>query len=272
MEERYDFTSADGSMRYVSVVEPISGFAGCLVGHVSNPGEQFDEVRTGLDHLEFLVARHVELQEWADRLDELGIAHSGVKSLSYTDNAMLTFRDPDTVRDRDAGVGGLSLADIALPAGRRERRHRAGPRRGVHPGRTGLVVNVGRPGRAGQDAERARPRAVGSRGRVGVRDDRAHRRPAGVRTDRLDATAPWLSTRSGGPQPGSPSGRHRPHRGRRPADLRADGMAGAHRPRTPHDRPDRPDPRRRGRCRFDRRAARPRCRSHCDWHWPGNGP
>jgi glyoxylase I family protein len=98
MEERYDFASADGSMRYVSLVEPTSGFVLCLVGHASNPGEPFDEVRTGLDHLEFLVARHAELQEWADRLDELGIAHSGVKDLSYSDNAMLTFRDPDNIQ------------------------------------------------------------------------------------------------------------------------------------------------------------------------------
>lgn len=98
MQERYDFASADGHLRYISLIEPTSGFVLCLVGHASNAGELFDEVRTGLDHLEFLVARHADLQEWADRLDELGIAHSGVKELSYTDNAMLTFRDPDNIQ------------------------------------------------------------------------------------------------------------------------------------------------------------------------------
>ena len=98
MQERYDFASADGHMRYISLIEPTSGFVLCLVGHASNPGEPFDEVRTGLDHLEFLVARHEELQAWADRLDELGIAHSGINNLSYTDNAMLTFRDPDNIQ------------------------------------------------------------------------------------------------------------------------------------------------------------------------------
>jgi hypothetical protein len=33
-----------------------------------------------------------------DRLDALGIAHSGVKEPSYTPNAMLTFRDPDNIQ------------------------------------------------------------------------------------------------------------------------------------------------------------------------------
>jgi glyoxylase I family protein len=98
MQERYDFASADGNLRYISLIEPTSGFVLCLVGHASNPGEPFDEVRTGLDHLEFLVPRHDELLEWADRLDELGIGHSDVKNLSYTDNAMLTFRDPDNIQ------------------------------------------------------------------------------------------------------------------------------------------------------------------------------
>ena len=98
MQMRYDFSSADGHMRYISLVEPTSEFVLCLVAHASNSGEPFNEVRTGLDHLEFLVAGHAELQQWADRLDELGIAHSGVKDLSYTDNAMLTFRDPDNIQ------------------------------------------------------------------------------------------------------------------------------------------------------------------------------
>ncbi len=98
MQKRYDYLPAGGHMRYICLVEPGSEFVLCLVGHASNPGEPFNEVRTGLDHLEFLVARHEELQEWADRLDQLGIAHSGVKSLSYTDNAMLTFRDPDNIQ------------------------------------------------------------------------------------------------------------------------------------------------------------------------------
>jgi hypothetical protein len=55
-----------------------------------------------------------------------------------------------TVRDRDAGVGGLSLTDMPSPPGLRERRDRAGARRGVHSRRAGLADNMGRPHRASQ--------------------------------------------------------------------------------------------------------------------------
>jgi glyoxylase I family protein len=98
MEERYDYVSADGDMRYICLVEPSSGLVLCLVGHAANAGESFSEFSTGLDHLEFLVAEAGELHEWARRLDVLGVAHSGVKEPPYTLNAMLTFRDPDNIQ------------------------------------------------------------------------------------------------------------------------------------------------------------------------------
>ena len=98
MRQTYDHTSDDGSMRYICLVDPRSGFVLCLVGHAANTGEEFSEFRTGLDHLEFVVARRVDLVEWANRLDELGVEHSGVKELDYTPNSMVTFRDPDNIQ------------------------------------------------------------------------------------------------------------------------------------------------------------------------------
>jgi|SRR6266540_4927184 len=98
MRQRYDFMSDDGRMRYICLVEPNSELVLCLVGHAANPGEAFSEFRTGLDHLELLVASRDDLQEWANHLDELGIPHSGVKELDYTANAMVTFRDPDNIQ------------------------------------------------------------------------------------------------------------------------------------------------------------------------------
>ncbi|CAN5827350.1 VOC family protein [soil metagenome] len=98
MQQRYDFASTDGRMRYICLAEPSSGLVLCLVGHAANPGEAFSELRTGLDHLEFLVEHRDDLDEWAGRLDERGITHSGVKDLDYTPNAMLTFRDPDNIQ------------------------------------------------------------------------------------------------------------------------------------------------------------------------------
>ena len=44
------------------------------------------------------MAARADLDTWAERLDALGIAHSGVKQPSYTKNAMLTFRDPDNIQ------------------------------------------------------------------------------------------------------------------------------------------------------------------------------
>jgi glyoxylase I family protein len=98
MQERYDYVSADGGMRYICLVEPDSGLVLCLVGHAANASASFSEFHTGLDHLEFLVAEADELHQWAERLDALGVAHSGVKEPPYTPNAMLTFRDPDNIQ------------------------------------------------------------------------------------------------------------------------------------------------------------------------------
>jgi glyoxylase I family protein len=58
----------------------------------------FDERRSGLDHLEFIVPRRSDLDVWCARLDSLGIAHSGIKEPTYTTNAMITFRDPDNIQ------------------------------------------------------------------------------------------------------------------------------------------------------------------------------
>jgi glyoxylase I family protein len=94
----YDYAGEDGRLRYIALVEPESHLVLCLVGHREHSGEPFSEFRTGLDHLEFLVDRREDLDEWADRLDRLGITHSGVKEPGYTRNAMLTFRDPDNIQ------------------------------------------------------------------------------------------------------------------------------------------------------------------------------
>src|SRR5947209_9498686 len=98
LEQRYDHTSEDEQLRYVVVQNLAIGFILGLVGHATNSGGAFNETNTGLDHLEFLVGRREDLDEWAGRLDERGIPHSGIKDLDYTPNRMLTFRDPDNIQ------------------------------------------------------------------------------------------------------------------------------------------------------------------------------
>lgn len=67
-------------------------------------GVQFSEFETGLDHLAFGCASREELEKWASRLDELGIAHGGVVDAHY--GSGLSFRDPD----------GIALEFFAPPA------------------------------------------------------------------------------------------------------------------------------------------------------------
>ena len=68
------------------------------------PEGSFSEHRVGLDHVAFGCADRAELEKWARRLDELGIAHGGIKDASY--GSGLAFRDPD----------GIALEFFAPPA------------------------------------------------------------------------------------------------------------------------------------------------------------
>ena len=58
-------------------------------------GEDFNERRVGLDHVGFGCASRAELEMWAGRLDELGIAHGGIVDEPY--GSGLSFRDPDGI-------------------------------------------------------------------------------------------------------------------------------------------------------------------------------
>jgi len=69
------------------------------------PDENFSEFRVGLDHIAFGCADRSELEKWVQRLDELGIAHGGIKDASY--GSGVSFRDPD----------GIALEFFAPPAG-----------------------------------------------------------------------------------------------------------------------------------------------------------
>ena len=68
------------------------------------PEGDFSEYRVGLDHVSFGVANRAELERWAQRLDELGIAHGGIKDATY--GSGVSFRDPD----------GIALEFFAPPA------------------------------------------------------------------------------------------------------------------------------------------------------------
>lgn len=55
----------------------------------------FDPRRTGLDHVAFACAGRAELEQWQDRLEELGVKHGGIVDAHY--GSGLSFKDPDGV-------------------------------------------------------------------------------------------------------------------------------------------------------------------------------
>jgi catechol 2,3-dioxygenase-like lactoylglutathione lyase family enzyme len=83
----------------VVLMEPRSGIVLGLHHHDGNPGQLFDERRTGLDHMSFAVAGRTDLDAWASWLDSLGVENSGVTD---TDDpvpySVVVFRDPDNIQ------------------------------------------------------------------------------------------------------------------------------------------------------------------------------
>jgi len=72
---------------------------GMLFGIHQHPApksaEPFSELQPGLDHVGFGVASRSELEQWAGRLDDLGVTHGGVVDAPY--GSGLSFRDPDNI-------------------------------------------------------------------------------------------------------------------------------------------------------------------------------
>lgn len=71
--------------------------------HDANRGEMFDETRTGLDHVGFLVPTREDLVQWQDHLELHGVVRAAVTGKPLTQSpiadepygAVLVFRDPD---------------------------------------------------------------------------------------------------------------------------------------------------------------------------------
>jgi glyoxylase I family protein len=68
---------------------------GSLLGLRPVADDQFSENRVGLDHVSFAVADQSAIEAAAGELDELGVAHGGVKDIG--DGYILEFRDPDNI-------------------------------------------------------------------------------------------------------------------------------------------------------------------------------
>ena len=73
-----------------------------LVQHQTNPGQPFDEVHTGLDHLALSVPVD-ELPDWQHRLDQAGVEHSPPAPSAFGD-PLIVLRDPDRIQVQIYGV------------------------------------------------------------------------------------------------------------------------------------------------------------------------
>jgi catechol 2,3-dioxygenase-like lactoylglutathione lyase family enzyme len=92
-KENFNAENWPATWNEVQLIHPDSGFQIGFIEHPENVGEQFSEFRTGLDHIEFEVPSREELEQWQERLDSLGIPHSGIK-----DDHIIVVRDPDNIQ------------------------------------------------------------------------------------------------------------------------------------------------------------------------------
>jgi len=73
-----------------------SGVALGLMEHDDPANDCFDERSVGLDHIAFNVRDRPALEAWARHLDELGVAHSGIKE--ENGGPLITLRDPNNIQ------------------------------------------------------------------------------------------------------------------------------------------------------------------------------
>jgi catechol 2,3-dioxygenase-like lactoylglutathione lyase family enzyme len=96
------FREAEGQRTAAIMGRPGTALLLGLVHFADGANDAFSPFRTGLDHVCFAVASREEVNNWAAKLDELGIAHSGVVEMKTS--PIVNFKDPD----------GIALA-IAVP-------------------------------------------------------------------------------------------------------------------------------------------------------------
>ncbi len=90
------FEGVEDGIEYTVNMHPSGLIMGFRAHDKGDAGDRFDETRVGLDHFALNVATRSELEKWTARLDELGIAHSGIKDVDY--GSVITFRDPDNLQ------------------------------------------------------------------------------------------------------------------------------------------------------------------------------
>lgn len=94
-KENFDSANWPAPWNEVQLKDPQGRFQIGFIEHRSNPSEPFSEFRTGLDHFELEVGSREELEQWRDRLDTIGIPHSGIKGMHQH---IIAVRDSDNIQ------------------------------------------------------------------------------------------------------------------------------------------------------------------------------
>ena len=89
-------THPDGTGYVVVLGKPDWSTSIGLHTHPNGTNDPFNETRTGLDHISFLVANRGDLDAWETRLVELAVDHSPVND--QPGYSVLVFRDPDNIQ------------------------------------------------------------------------------------------------------------------------------------------------------------------------------
>ena len=76
---------------------PDAGITLTLTAHDAGSGDAFDERRTGMDHVSFVVPSVDDIHEFKQCFQDLGVEHSDVKPTAGGAGGMITFRDPDNI-------------------------------------------------------------------------------------------------------------------------------------------------------------------------------
>jgi glyoxylase I family protein len=72
-----------------------SGFALVVMKPTRRSGGSFEPFTIGLNHFSLVVGDRAGLDEWAQRLDEIGVLHSPVRDVGYSQ--FITLADPDGI-------------------------------------------------------------------------------------------------------------------------------------------------------------------------------
>lgn len=78
------------------LVHSSTGLVVALAQHNQGVNGDFDEMRTGLDHLAFGVDSKEDLDTWESHFSSLNVVHSPISHMEI--GSVLVFRDPDNIQ------------------------------------------------------------------------------------------------------------------------------------------------------------------------------